>query len=161
MNRLRKIVFPLAALLFVSCGTRTSSGLSAAAEAEIRTQETDWLRAAQDGNAPGFASFYAEDASFMPPNGPAAHGGPAIRKAIEDLFAAGLILSIETSKLVAASSGDLAYSQGRYTATLNNAQGKPVEDTGKFVLVFRKRDGAWKIVADIFNSDLPAAPSAN
>ena len=35
----------------------------------------------------------------------------------------------------------------------------PVADRGKFVEVWKKQaDGKWKVVADIFNSDLPAAP---
>ena len=44
--------------------------------------------------------------------------------------------------------------------TANDAKGKQVNDTGKYVVVFRKQaDGAWKVAADIFNSDLPPAPA--
>jgi ketosteroid isomerase-like protein len=36
-----------------------------------------------------------------------------------------------------------------------------VNDRGKFVVVWKKQtDGAWMIVADIWNSDLPAATAA-
>src|ERR1700686_3492224 len=41
--------------------------------------------------------------------------------------------------------------------SFNDASGRPVVDTGKYVTVWHKRaDGSWKAVADIFNSDLPA-----
>ncbi|MCX6635202.1 MAG: DUF4440 domain-containing protein, partial [Acidobacteria bacterium] len=56
-----------------------------------------------------------------------------------------------------ARSGDVAYSHGTYAMTMNDAKGKPVNDKGKFVTVYRKQpDGKWKVVADIINSDLPA-----
>ena len=57
--------------------------------------------------------------------------------------------------------GDLAYSQGAYTATMTNPKTKKVvTETGKFVTVYKKQPvGAWKAVADIWNADAPAAPA--
>ena len=41
--------------------------------------------------------------------------------------------------------------------TVNDAKGKPVTDRGKYVEAWKKQaDGAWKVVEDIYNSDLPA-----
>jgi hypothetical protein len=46
---------------------------------------------------------------------------------------------------------------GTYQLNTKDAQGKPVSDTGKFVEVWKKQaDNKWKVVADIFNSDLQA-----
>jgi ketosteroid isomerase-like protein len=43
---------------------------------------------------------------------------------------------------------------------VNDAQGKPVTDNGKFVEVWKKQsDGKWKCVADTYNSDLPVVPA--
>lgn len=48
--------------------------------------------------------------------------------------------------------GDLAYVTGRYVF---QAEGMPV-DSGKYIEVRRREaDGVWRIVADIFNSNLP------
>ncbi len=56
-----------------------------------------------------------------------------------------------------ARSGELAYLNGTYELTMNDASGKPANDRGKYVEVWKKQaDGAWKCVADIWNSDLPA-----
>jgi ketosteroid isomerase-like protein len=46
--------------------------------------------------------------------------------------------------------------------TLNDPTGKPVNDRGKFLEVWKKQaDGKWKCTMDIWNSDLPAsAPAA-
>jgi ketosteroid isomerase-like protein len=48
---------------------------------------------------------------------------------------------------------------GTYSMTTSAPKGKkPVTDKGKYVTVFRKQaDGTWKVVADVTNSDLPAA----
>jgi ketosteroid isomerase-like protein len=44
---------------------------------------------------------------------------------------------------------------------VNDAAGNPVTDNQKYVTVWRKgADGSWKVVADIFNSDNPAAAPA-
>ena len=46
-------------------------------------------------------------------------------------------------------------------AAVNDPQGKPVNDRGKYVVVWKKQsDGNWKAVADIINSDLPLTTSA-
>ena len=65
----------------------------------------------------------------------------------------GKSLSWEAKKVEVSRSGDLAYLIGAYRLAMKGAQ-----DRGKFVEVWKKQpDGQWKVVADIFNSDLPAA----
>jgi len=45
-------------------------------------------------------------------------------------------------------------------ASLRAIAAKQIDDRGKFVVVWKKQaDGAWKIVADIWNSDMPPAPA--
>ena len=42
--------------------------------------------------------------------------------------------------------------------SMTDASGKPVQDRGKYVEIFKKQaDGTWKVIVDIWNSDLPAA----
>ena len=41
--------------------------------------------------------------------------------------------------------------------TIQPKSGKPVQDRGKFLTVWKKQpDGSYKAIRDIFNSDLPA-----
>jgi ketosteroid isomerase-like protein len=51
-------------------------------------------------------------------------------------------------------SGDMAYEIGSYSLAFEPSQGG-AGDTGKYVLVWIKEDGAWKVAVDIFNSNLP------
>jgi ketosteroid isomerase-like protein len=73
----------------------------------------------------------------------------------------GVSISWSVSKVEVARAGDLAYLIGVYQMTSKDPQGKPVNDHGKLVEVWKKQpDGKWKTVADICNSDLPAPPPA-
>jgi ketosteroid isomerase-like protein len=61
---------------------------------------------------------------------------------------------IDLETTVTASAGDLAYGRGRYTLSMSPAGGEPIEDVGKYVVVYRRQpNGSWQAVADIFNSD--------
>jgi ketosteroid isomerase-like protein len=56
--------------------------------------------------------------------------------------------------------GELAYTRGTYSLTMQPAGAAPMSDTGKFVEVWRKQpDGSWKIKWDIYNSDNPPPPA--
>jgi ketosteroid isomerase-like protein len=98
--------------------------------------------------------FYAADAVLMPPNHPGVTGRKAIQDFLQGLIDGGLT-SIKLETKVTASGGDLAYGRGRYTLSMSPAgAAAPVEDVGKYVLVYRRQpSGSWQAVADIFNSD--------
>jgi ketosteroid isomerase-like protein len=75
----------------------------------------------------------------------------------------GFAIQWQPTKVEVARSGGLAFAQGTYEMTMTGPQGSPVTDRGKYIDVWKKQaDGAWKVVADIFNSDmpLPAPPSS-
>ena len=51
----------------------------------------------------------------------------------------------------------MGYTLGNYEMSFNDPAGKPVNDKGKYVSIWAKQpDGKWKVVVDMFNSDLPA-----
>ena len=79
-------------------------------------------------------------------------GHESIRQMLQGLMDSGLT-SIKLETTVTASSGDLAFGRGRYTMNLEPSGGSPVTDVGKYVVVYRRQGGAWRAVADIFNSD--------
>lgn len=51
-----------------------------------------------------------------------------------------------------ASSGDMAYEIGTYTLSFKGDKG-PVQDKGKYVVVWKNTGGHWRAAADIFNSN--------
>jgi ketosteroid isomerase-like protein len=51
--------------------------------------------------------------------------------------------------------GDLAYVRGRYTMTMAPPGGPVMADSGKYLEIWRKQGGSWKVTRDMFNSDVP------
>jgi ketosteroid isomerase-like protein len=128
-------------------------------EQALRDLDAKWSAAAGAKDLDKTVSFYSNDAIVMPPNASAATTQETIRKIWQDLLASpGLVISWKATKVEVAKSGDLACLSGTYELIMNDLSGKPVNDRGKYVEVWQKQaDGTWKVVADIWNSDLPVA----
>jgi uncharacterized protein (TIGR02246 family) len=148
--------------MLAACSGPTSDS-RVADEAAIREADAASLRAIAAKQVDTTVSYYDEQASILMPNAPIVTGREQIRKAWEQMFAIpGFNLAPKTTKVEVARSGDLAYAQGTYEFAAAAPQGRPINDRGKFVVVWKKQtDGVWKIVADIWNSDAPLAPAAN
>src|SRR6266567_8148207 len=140
---------------FFICAASASD--TKAIEKALRDLDAQWSAAAGAKDLDKTVAFYSEDAIVLPTNAPAATTKEAIRNTWKDLLASpGLAISWKTTKVEVAKSGDIAYTTGTYELTMNDASGKPVPDHGKYVEVWKKQsDGKWKVVADIWNSDLP------
>ena len=59
-----------------------------------------------------------------------------------------------TDRVEIAASGDLAVEYGSYTDTGLGLNGTET-DKGKYITVYRKVNGAWRVAADIGNSTKP------
>lgn len=131
-------------------------------EAAIREADIAWSKAMTAKQLDPTVSYYAEEGSILPPNAPMATGKNAIRNVWAQFFAMpGFLVTCHPVKVEVAHSGDIGYTQGPYDLAFNDAKGNPIKDHGKYLAVWKKQsDGAWKAVADIFNSDLPSAPPA-
>src|SRR5688572_9849479 len=124
---------------------------------ELSKLAADFGAAVTAGNAAKVASFYTADATFMPPNEAAIRGSAGIQGWFQkqiDQGAAKLTLSPTESRI----SGDLAFEVGNYELSVKPKTGQPINDKGKYIVLFRKDGTTWKISHDIFNSDLPPQP---
>jgi uncharacterized protein (TIGR02246 family) len=153
MRRHKKLA--LAVLLLGILGSNTAFAKNASSDEQaIRALDTAWSHAAQTKDLDKTVSYYADDASMLPPNMPIATGKDAIRAVWTQLLSTpGGSLTFGPAKVVVSGSRDLAYEIGTFQLTANDAQGKPATSTGKFVVVWQKRAAQWKVVADIFNDD--------
>src|ERR1019366_8795347 len=147
----------LALLLIASaCTPPPPPDTRAADEAAIRDADAQWAKTAGAKDLDGTVAYYTDDATVLPPNAPMTTGKQAIRAVWAELLGPGTSITWQANKVEVARSGDLSYILGIYQLTVKDAQGNPVNDIGKFVEVWKKQaDGKWKVVADIFNSDLP------
>jgi len=148
----------VALLLFtLACQPQPLPDRRTADESAVRDLDAQWSRVAASKDAESMVSYYAEDAALMPPNAPTEAGKEAIRRFWRSMVASpGFTVAWKATKAEVARSGDLAYVIGTYELTVNDVTGHPVNDRGKYSEVWRKQgDGQWKVVADMFNSDLP------
>ena len=103
-------------------------------------------------------NYVDEDGIIGAPNAPVAKGKDAVQKLMSSFFSIpGFTVKWQASKVEVSTSGDMGYSMGAYELSVNDAQGKPITDHGKYTTIWKKQtDGSWKVAVDMFNSDLPA-----
>lgn len=128
---------------------------AAIAEAEERIAELNarWVRAVAEEDTDSIVSLHAEDGRIMPPGQPAAVGHDALEQAWSGVLAMTDSLTFETEVLEVSPSATMAYDIGSYRWAYRTPDGESARDRGKFVVIWEKRDGQWKVVADIFNSN--------
>jgi len=120
---------------------------TAADERAIRDLAERWVGLVRSKDAAAIAQLYTEDGALMPPNSPLTKGRDAIQKSWAAMLnSPGFDLSFAPEEVIVSASGDMALDRGTYRLG---------EDTGKYVVVWRKIGGEWKAAADIFNSDKP------
>jgi uncharacterized protein (TIGR02246 family) len=147
------------ALVALTGIAQAAPSTSAADEAAIRAQTTNWAKAYNGGDAAGVAAQYADDAVLLPPGHAGVNGGPAIlaffTKDIATSKAAGVVFNIHLPTDVGVS-GNMGWESGTYTATINGN----VVESGKFLSVSRKKDGTWRYIRDTWNADAAPATAA-
>jgi ketosteroid isomerase-like protein len=142
----------LVSVIFFSCQTP-------------QTNVSDVRKIIEEANAVQIKSFetkdvqnmttnYAEDAVVCPQNGPMVTGKENIAAFFNEMLSMMKEMSFASTKFDA--SGDIAYEVGTYSGVWDMPGMGAVDDKGKYVSVWKKQaDGTWKIVVDIFNTDMP------
>ncbi len=152
----------LACAALLACHTGIGGHLSEGDKDTIRkmAQESTRLLLAPAADVDAYVkSYYAEDARVLPPNHTTITGREAIAASLRS---GGSIQEYRVTILDIEGRNDLAYAQGAYEVALTPpGAAEPVGDRGKFVEIWKKqRDGSWRVVLEIFNSDVPAAAPA-
>ena len=148
------------ALTSLACGG--SGGGLATPEADVKAVkdlEATWMKDMATRDVEKFARYYSDDAVMLMPYEPMVTGKENIRAALKPMLAdPNFALTFVSTRIEG--SGDLIYSVGTYAMTVSDAiDKKPMQDKGKYLTVFRRQRGEWKVVVDMINSDLPV-PSA-
>jgi ketosteroid isomerase-like protein len=144
-------------LLVVSGGVALGQRKGKAEDA-ILAADAAWLKVYQAKDLAKSVAFCDEQGSLLVPDTPIATGKDAIAKVIADDFVHDKIMW-QANKVGVARSGDLGYTSGTTEMNVKDASGKTVVYKGKYLTVWKKQeDGSWKVLYDMFNSDLPATP---
>lgn len=99
--------------------------------------------------------FYADDAISMPNYGKMLKGKDAIHRDNLDFAKSGTkITSLEMKVTdVLDEKGNMVDAIGNYTISLTGKNGSEIKDAGNFLSVLEKKDGKWKIKAEIWNTN--------
>lgn len=120
-------------------------------KAEIQAFENEWAKLLNEKNLDALMAMYADDAVSMPPNAPMLVGKEAIRATQEaDMseMEAGQMFSFETMDVYGG--GDTFTEIGK--SAIKDASGA-VKSTGKYIVVFKKIDGKYMVVREMYGSD--------
>lgn len=146
----------IAALLFASVLlSGAASAQTASDEQQIRDLEQQWAEAVEERDLEAIVGLFAEDGQIMPPNAKSVKGRKPIAEAWQGILdLPELDFSFAPTAVNVAGSGDMAYVIGTYQLAYQGEEAR-VEDAGKYVDVWEKIDGEWKVVIETYNSDLP------
>jgi ketosteroid isomerase-like protein len=158
MKKFNLIFVMLTLILLVIPACQTNKVDTLAEADKIRNLEHQWTAAIQSKDIDKNLSFFATEAVAMDPNFPIYVGLPAIRTGFETWFSDTTILFklsldiIDTIEVSA--SGDLAYVRGS-SRHIQNMQSGLSESSAKWIDIWKKFDGNWKVIVNISNSDKP------
>jgi uncharacterized protein (TIGR02246 family) len=144
----------LITLLIICAASVAEAQQSARTAIEANTKQ--FVEAFNKGDAAAVANMYTMDARVLPPNAEMVEGRGNIQKFWQGAMTAGVkMVSLETVHVE--TQGNVAVEVGRYTTTNPGAGGTTTTDKGKYVVIWKREGGSWKLAVDIFNTNIPTA----
>jgi ketosteroid isomerase-like protein len=147
----------LFAAAFLLAGLASPSlALAHSVSEQIKEMEVKWVAAFKQRDFATIEALHAADGLLLQSNSPPIEGPKAIVAVWKSW---GELPNVEVlfgpNRIEASTSGDMAYDYGWYTFAFDTDNGR-VTDKGKYIVVWKKIGGKWKVAADIFNTNLPA-----
>jgi len=116
----------------------------------ILAAEKVFVTAYNRHDAPALAALYTRDGEIMPPNSGVVKGARALQSLFKSFWRDGdTVMKLDTVE--AKGFGDTAYEVGKYTLSDDD---RKVKDRGKYIVIWRKVGGQWKLHRDIFNTNM-------
>ncbi len=144
------VLMVAALLLAIAPAVRGAEDVKAAMEASNALFVKAWEK--KDGA--GMAARYTADAQVLPTGSEPIKGNPAIKAFWQTAIDAGPGTTAKFTTVEAEQHGDTAIEVGQ--AEMFDASGKSV-DVVKYIVIWKKIDGQWKMHRDIWNTNLAPA----
>ncbi len=122
-----------------------------AAKAEIEAANKEFMALFAATDSIGMANLYTQDAKLMMNGAPAVSGRASIQSALSGIMNSG-ISSIDLRTIGVWGTENLITEEGELSLFVGDTEA----DQGKYMVLWKKDDGKWKLFRDIFNSNLPA-----
>jgi ketosteroid isomerase-like protein len=112
-------------------------------------------RVSNSTNVEDEMSYIYDETFLIPPKGKPIVGNDAIKSLIQDSVKSSILSMGDPRKghtdFWMSASGDLAVSRGHFKVTRQESKGQVV-DEGYYITIFRKVDGKWKLLGEMWNS---------
>ena len=121
---------------------------AAAQKAQIETINAKWMELFNKGDFAGIAELYTADAVAFPPGAAMVRGKAAIGamwKGMAEQVGNPKVTTLEVRRLGPATAREI----GTFSLTAKGSS--PKEISGKYLVVWEKVRGEWKLAADIWN----------
>jgi ketosteroid isomerase-like protein len=138
--------------------TGYAAGLNAARDdrSDLMQLDREFDEAVARGGSVAWASYFAEDGVLLPMGSNIVMGRKAIQEHMSQSFSDPKF-KLRWEPLAADVSKDIGYTYGLYRAERPGDDGKVATSHGKYVTIWKKQRGEWKIVLDAGNpSPAPA-----
>jgi uncharacterized protein (TIGR02246 family) len=150
------LVVCLVGIGFQSCNEKPANTAEtrfdlANAKTEIEEANKAFMALVAAGDSVGLANSYTTDAKFMSAGAPAVVGRDNIQTAMSDIVKSG-ITAVDLRLQNVYGTKDLLAEEGELTLFAGD---KAVAEE-KYIVLWKKEEGRWKLFRDIFNSNLPA-----
>ena len=119
------------------------------AKKTIDDQNAAFQKAFETSDSVGLANLYTSDGKMMMPGAPSIVGRPAITSTIAMFMKMNIKRQAKTIDVWG--NDEMIAEEG--TASLSDQKGS-VLDQAKYLVIWKKEDGQWKIFRDMWNTDL-------
>ncbi len=146
-----KITGLICTVVFLTCTCLTPAAYAGGVKAAIEAANAQFSAAVVKGDGAGLAALYSPDGQVMPAGSDPVRGTEAIQKFWQGGLDSG-IAAIGLKTIEVFGHSPTATEVGEYE--LRDKAGK-VLDHGKYIVVWQRTDGKWKLLRDMFSTNVP------
>ena len=106
------------------------------------------------GNIDAIATRYSEEPKILPPNNPVIADIEDIQAVFQGLYDVGA-RDMQLTVIDFNVNGDMAHSVGKFTFTIQPEEGEAINERGKYVELWKRVNGSWKLDVVIWNTSVP------
>jgi uncharacterized protein (TIGR02246 family) len=136
----------------LACTCLTPAAYADGVKAAIEAANAQFSAAAAKGDGAALAALYSPDGQVMPAGSDPIRGTDAIQKFWQGALDSG-IAAVGLKTIDVFGHGPTATEVGEYE--LRGKAGK-VLDHGKYIVVWQHADGKWKLLRDMFSTNVPS-----
>jgi uncharacterized protein (TIGR02246 family) len=139
------------AFVFLTCICLIPAAYADGVRSAIEAANAQFSAAAAKSDGAGLAALYSPDGQVMPAGGDPIRGTVAIQKFWQGALDSG-IAGVGLRTVEVYGHGPTATEVGEYE--LRDKAGKII-DHGKYIVVWQRADAKWKLLRDMFSSNVP------